>query len=156
MRRASASSEVANGWNLFAHPVFLAQLETLTRQVEVLRTRDPVGYTKRNAAKRLAAIRKLMFDVIPEDPSRVEFRQGGTLGALHKHWFRAKFLQQYRLFFRFHAASKVILYAWVNDDSTLRAFESDNDAYKVFRRMLKRGHPPDDWEELLAESSQLR
>lgn len=144
-----------NGWSLFAHPLFLAQLEALTRQVEQLRKKDPTDYRKKNAAKRLAAVRKLIFEVIPEDPTRVEFRQGGTLGAIHKHWLRARFFQQYRLFFRYHAASRVIVYAWVNDESTLRAFESDSDAYKVFRRMLMNGRPPDNWSQLLAESSRL-
>jgi len=38
----------------------------------------------------------------------------------------------------------------VNDDSTLRAYESANDACAVFRKMLKCGNPPDTWKELLA------
>ena len=38
-----------------------------------------------------------------------------------KHWFRAKFFQQYRLFFRYHAGSKVVVFAWVNDENTLRS-----------------------------------
>jgi len=29
---------------------------------------------------------------------------------------------------------------------------SRDDAYRVFRRMLESGHPPDDWEALLAEA----
>lgn len=36
------------------------------------------------------------------------------------HWFRAKFFQQYRRFFRYHQASKIIVYAWVNIEATLR------------------------------------
>jgi len=43
--------------------------------------------------------------------------------------------------------------AWLNDDSTLRAYESANDAYAVFRKMLKRGNPPNSWKELLAAAS---
>jgi len=43
--------------------------------------------------------------------------------------------------------------AWVNDDSTLRAYESASDAYAVFRKMLKRGNPPDTWKDLLAAAS---
>ena len=106
----------------------------------------------RNTADRLAAITKLAFEVIPQDPARAEYRQGNTLGDEHKHWFRAKFFQQYRLFFRYHASSKVIVYAWVNDDETKRAYESSDDAYRVFRKMLESGHPPDDWDQLLAEA----
>lgn len=143
---------VVHGWTVFAHPLFLTQIEALAQQVEALRQKDPVGYGKKNASKRLAAIIKLAFEVIPQDPTRPEYRQGGTLGEDHKHWFRAKFFQQYRLFFRYHAPSKVIVFAWVNDEDTQRAYERSDDAYRVFRKMLDNGHPPDDWDQLLAEA----
>ena len=130
----------------------MEQLETLTRQVDLLKQKDPVGYVKKNASKRLAAITRLAFDIIPQDPTRPEYRQGNTLGSQHKHWFRAKFFQQYRLFFRYHAPSKVIVLAWVNDDDTKRACESSDDAYRVFRKMLEAGRPPDDWAELLKKA----
>ena len=142
-----------NGWTIFAHPLFLEQVETLIQQVETLKQKDPAGYHKKNSAKRLAAIAKLAFEVIPQDPSRIEYRQGGTLGDDRKHWFRAKFFQQYRLFFRYHESSKVIVYAWVNDEDTKRAYERGDDAYRVFRKMLESGHPPDDWDQLLAEAN---
>lgn len=143
---------VIHGWTVFTHPLFLAQLEELTRQVEVLRQKDPIGYVKKHASKRLAAITRLAFDIIPQDPTRPEYRQGGALGNEHKHWFRAKFFQQDRLFFRYHAPSKVIVFAWVNDEDTKRANESGDNAYRIFRRMLENGHPPNDWHELLAEA----
>ena len=143
---------VIHGWTVFVHPLFLAQIESLILQVESLKQKDPAGYVKKNASKRLAAITKLAFDVIPQDPTRPEYRQGGTLGDAHKHWFRAKFFQQYRLFFRYHAAAKVLVFAWVNDDDSKRAYESSDDAYRVFRKMLEGGHPPDDWDMLLAEA----
>lgn len=143
---------VIHGWTVFVHPLFLAQIEALILQVESLKQKDPVGYVKKSASKRLAAITKLAFDVIPQDPTRPEYRQGGTLGDAHKHWFRAKFFQQYRLFFRYHAAAKVLVFAWVNDDDSKRAYESSDDAYRVFRKMLEDGHPPDDWDMLLAEA----
>ena len=146
---------LVHGWHLFAHPLFLAQVQTLSQQVETLQRKDPVGYVNKNATKRLSAITQLAFDTIPQDPTRSEYRQGNTLGGQHKHWFRAKFFQQYRLFFRYHAGSKVIVFAWVNDDQTKRAFEISDDAYRVFRKMLESGHPPDDWDQLLRESEVL-
>jgi toxin YhaV len=152
MKAGKPAPLVVHGWTVFAHPLFLAQLEALARQIEALRQKDPVGYRNRNASKRLAAITKLAFEVIPQDPTRAEYRQGSTLGDEHKHWRRAKFFQQYRLFFRFHAASRLLVFAWVNDENTKRAYESRDDAYRVFRRMLESGHPPDDWEALLVEA----
>ena len=136
MKAATPSPLAIHGWTVFAHPLFMAQVEALVEQVEALKTKDPIGYVKKNATKRLAAIAHLAFDVIPQDPTRSEYRQGGTLGDDRKHWFRAKFFQQYRLFFRYHAAAKMIVYVWVNDDDTKRAYESSDDAYRVFRKML--------------------
>lgn len=147
-----STSLVVHGWTLFAHPLFLAQIEALARRVEAFKQKDPVGYVKKNASKRLTAIAKLAFDIIPQDPARPEYRQGGTLGRDHKHWFRAKFFGQYRLFFRYHTPSKVIVFAWVNDEDTKRAYESGDDAYRVFCKMLESGQPPNDWDQLLAEA----
>lgn len=141
-----------NRWNIFAHPLFLNQFEQLVAQVERLRQKNPEDYKKKNSTKRLAAIAKLAFDVIPQDPTRSEYRQGSTLGDDYKHWYRAKFFQQYRLFFRYHQESKIILLVWVNDESTKRAYESNTDAYRTFRKMLESGHPPDDWNELLNQA----
>jgi toxin YhaV len=142
---------VLHGWTVFAHPLFLIQIEALAQQVEALRQKDPVGYVRKNASKRLAAITKLAFDVIPQDPARPGYRQGSTLGGEFKHWFRAKFFQQYRLFFRYHATSRVIVLVWGDDEDSKRAYYSSDDAYLVFRKMLESGHPPDDWSQLLAE-----
>lgn len=152
MSQPSSTFLVINGWSIFTHPLFLDQLDILIKRVEALREKDPAGYGRKNASKRLAAIAKLAFEIIPQDPARAEYRQGNTLGEEHKHWFRAKFFQQYRLFFRHHAQSKIIVYAWVNDENTKRAYESDCDAYWVFRKMLESGHPPDDWNSLMSEA----
>jgi toxin YhaV len=143
---------VVNGWTLFHHPLFLAQVDALERQVEKLRKKYPKDYKQKNASKRLRAILDLAFADIPQDPTRPEYRQGNALGPEYRHWFRAKFFQQYRLFFRYHHASKIIVYAWVNDEDTKRAYESADDAYRVFRKMLATGHPPDDWNALLAQT----
>jgi toxin YhaV len=142
---------VINGWKIFAHPLFLKQFEELLMQVEQLCQKSSSDYKKKNATKRLAAIAKLAFEVVPEDPSRNEHRQGSTLGDEYKYWFRAKFFQQYRLFFRYHQERKIILLAWVNDETSKWAYESGTDAYKVFRKMLKSGQSPDDWDDLLTE-----
>ena len=136
-----------NGWTIYAHPLFLDQLEVLIVEVAALRTKDLQGYVSKNSSKRLAAITRLMLKDIPQDPSRKEYQQGSTLGAAHRHWRRAKFFQQYRLFFRFHTRSRLIVLGWVNDIDTNRAYGSKTE--------LASGHPPDDWEELLQEAAQV-
>ena len=143
-----------NGWSIYSHPQFLDQLDALIGQVEKAKKKDPAGYKKKRAAKLLAAVLMVAFEDIPGDPSREIYRQGDTLGDDHKHWFRAKFLQQFRLFFRYQQSqtSKIIVLAWVNDDSSLRAYGSATDAYAMFRKMLARGTPPDDWNALLGNA----
>lgn len=141
-----------NGWTIFVHPMFLKQVACLVDEVEVTRAKFPESYQTKNATKRLAAIRRLAFEVIPGDPEKTEYRQGDTLGKERKHWFRVKFFQQYRLFFRYNRDAKIIVYGWVNDDKTKRAYDSSSDAYRVFSNMLDRGRPPDDWDVLLAEA----
>lgn len=150
-------SITVNGWTIFTHPLFLAEIEALAEQVQKSKEKDPENYLTKNASKRLAAIAKLAFDVIPRDPTLALYRQGATLGETHRHWFRAKFFQQYRLFFRFDSTAKIIVYSWVNDDKRRRAYGSKSDAYRVFEKMLLNGHPPNDWDQLLAEAgSDLR
>ncbi len=146
------TSLVINGWTVFCHPLFLDELDSLIEKVEILKEKDPQNFEKKSVTKRLAAIAKLAFEVIPQDPSLPDYRQGGTLGNDHKHWFRAKFFQQYRLFFRFDSASKIIVFVWVNDEKNKRAYGSKTDAYRVFEKMLNSGHPPDGWSQLLKES----
>jgi|OM-RGC.v1.020918408 Toxin with endonuclease activity YhaV. len=143
---------VVNGWSIYAHPLFLDQLEGLIEEVEARKSRDPKTWQKKNCAKRLAAIFKLMTEAILVDPGSGAFRQGGTLGDQRKHWFRAKFFQQYRLFYRFNSEAKVIIFAWVNDDRTLRAYGSKTDAYATFKGMLEDGNPPDTFDALLIEA----
>jgi toxin YhaV len=140
-----------NGWQLFAHPLFLDQIEKLAGAVEKARTKDPRGWRKSANAKVLASIRQLVFETIPQDPTRPEYRQGGTLGDARKYWFRAKFGGgRFRLFFRYSSSAKVIVFAWVNDETTLRTYGAKSDAYAVFRKMLDGGNPPDDWAALMS------
>ena len=149
---SDSDSLVINGWTIYMHPLFIQQVDALTAEVQALQAKDPVNYTKKNPTKRLFAIQKLAFQVIPQDPTLPEYRQGKALGEDYKHWFRAKFFQQYRLFFRYHKEAKIIVYVRVNDESTKRAYGSKSDAYHVFAKMLESNNHPDNWEALVRES----
>ena len=50
MTSAERTPLVVNGWTIFAHPLFLAQIEALIRKVEALTQKDPGGYTKKTTA----------------------------------------------------------------------------------------------------------
>jgi toxin YhaV len=109
---------VVNGWRLYVHPLFDQQLRRLVVQVDALAAKDPAGYKEHPAAKLLSTINRHIQEIIPQNPSAAEFRQGNTLGSDNRHWFRAKFHERYRLFYRFSSKQKVIIYAWVNDEGT--------------------------------------
>jgi toxin YhaV len=147
---------IANGWSLFVHPLFDQQLQRLEDQVETLAAADPLGYMHRPAAKLLATIHRLMFETIPRDPNGIDFRQGNTLGVDNRHWFRAKFHQRYRLFYRFSSKEKVIVYAWMSEEQTLRKAGSKTDPYRVFCDLLKAGDPPATMEQLLSRAKELK
>lgn len=139
------------GWRLYAHPLFLDQLERLLASVERARRSDPAGWQAKADARLLAALRVLMLERVPRDPLAPEFRQGNTLGKERRHWFRAKFGgNRFRLFFRADSQARVIVYAWVNDRDTLRKAGAGTDPYAVFARMLANSNPPEDWPGLLA------
>ena len=80
MKAAKPAPLAIHGWTVFAHQLFMAQVEALVEQVETIKKKDPTGYVKKNATKRLTAIARLAFDVIPQDPARAEYRQGGHAG----------------------------------------------------------------------------
>jgi len=138
-----------NGWRLFQYTPFENQLRKLTEAVEELSISQPDTYGEHPKTKLLATIRRYVMEIIPRDPNAPEFRQGDTLGPDNRHWFRAKFHQRYRLFFRFSTKDRVIVYVWVNDEFTLRKAGSKTDAYAVFKSMLTAGDPPRTLEALL-------
>lgn len=149
-RRPAAPFSV-NGWSLWLHPCILDQIESLMTAVEkeLARGADPGSPTAN--MKVLASIHQILFTDVPQDPGDKRYRQGKTLGKGRAHWFRAKFGNgRFRLFYRYSTSERAILYAWVNDQSTLRTYGSRTDAYAVFAGMLNAGNPPDDWDELLA------
>ncbi|MDQ2665580.1 MAG: type II toxin-antitoxin system YhaV family toxin [Gemmatimonadota bacterium] len=143
--------EQVNGWTLLAHPLFLDQLDALTRRSGLER---PSGEAQGPSTKLLAHVLDLIFVKIPQDPTNPVYRHGGTLAGGNRDWFRAKTGNgRFRLFFRFSSKSSIIVYAWLNDESTLRTYDSPTDAYKVFAQMLAGGNPPRDWTALHAEAS---
>lgn len=143
---------IVQGWTLLFHDALIDQLTKLADACERARKADPRNFKSNANVKLMAALGKLMLEVIPADPSRPEYRQGNTLGTDYRHWFRAKFLGRFRLFFRYDSKAKLIIYAWVNDERTLRQSGGKNDPYEVFRKMLKAGDPPNDWSALVKKA----
>ena len=137
-----------HGWTLLFHDCIVEQLKKLQSASERAERSDPEGYESNANVKLFKALAHLILEVVPTDPGRDEYRQGNTLGPAHRHWRRAKIGRRFRLFFRYDSQSKTIVFAWVNDAQTLRSSGGKSDPYTVFRKMIGRGNPPDDWTSL--------
>lgn len=139
-----------NGWLLLQYKLFSDQLDELKTEVRKLQLSKPDSYKEHPKAKRLLRIKQLIFEEIPADPGHERWHQGNTLGAEFKLWKRAKFgKNRFRLFFRYDGTKKIIIYAWVNDENTLRKEGDRNDPYAVFAKGLKKGEPPSNLADLL-------
>jgi toxin YhaV len=143
-----------HGWTLFAHPLFLDQLERLTAAAARARRTDPKSWQANANVKLLAALRELVLNRVPRNPLAAEYRQGNTLGGGNRHWFRAKFgANRFRLFFRADSASRIIVYAWFNNRDSLRKAGATTDPYVVFSGTLARENPPSEGTTLLSQAS---
>jgi toxin YhaV len=144
---------VVNGWTLLQDLAFEEAHNDLLAAVEKLRDKYPETYRKKAPTKILAAIEKLTKEIIPADPTSSVFEMDNTIGLEHRAWKRAKFLQQFRLFFRYDTKSKIIIHGWVNNEGTKRAYGSRTDAYRIFQKRLAAGDPPADWNDLMTRAA---
>lgn len=118
------------------HPLLLGQL---TRLIDVAEQDDASGPN----TKLLGHVVSLMLEDIPQDPENAKYRHGGAIAAAHREWFRGKTGHgRFRLFYRFSTSAKAIVYAWLNDEESLRTRGAKTDAYRVFGKMLADGNPP--------------
>ena len=96
----------------------------------------PQGFESNANVRLFAALPKLIFDEVPSDPNREEYRQGNTMGAAFRHWRRAKIGRRFRLFFRFDSKTRIIIFAGVNDENTLRSSGTLEQKKAVIERIL--------------------
>ncbi|MNZ32171.1 Toxin YhaV [compost metagenome] len=147
----SGTVTVVNDWGLFGHPLFLQRLDGLIEEVELLAEDDPEGFHHHPHYKLLEKVEASILERVPANPAAAEYLQGNTLGKGNGHWRRVKsgLPNRYRLFFQFRSdAPKSIIYAWLNDEATLRKDGSKTDVYAVFLAKLKRGEIPSSFAEL--------
>ncbi|MEI8594016.1 type II toxin-antitoxin system YhaV family toxin [Photobacterium sp. Hal280] len=159
-----------NGYGLFALKIFNQEYARLQALVGDIVTKADALFAdeKFDEAERLLshptiklfeAVDTLISEKVPADPNAKPYRLGSYLGKNYSSWRRIKKMSlpdRYRLFFRFSSTPpKSIVYAWLNDESTLRKSGSKTDPYKVFVKMLKGGKVPNEWSELLDEADAL-
>jgi toxin YhaV len=154
----SGTITVINGWSLYGHPLFLRRLESLVSEVESLARDDPKGFHQHPHYKLFEKVDRSVRERIPANPTAPEYLQGNTLGKDCRHWRRAKsgLPNRYRLFFQFRKhAPGCIVYAWLNDEASLRKGGAKTDVYAVFKGMLRGGKVPTTFQDLLDASKSV-
>jgi toxin YhaV len=147
----------AHGWELWFGELFAATWVLQRKRVKQLKAkRKPSDFAMHPEVKLFAALVNIVHEVVPRNPEEPEFRLGGTLGSKYTNWRRVKghgLPTRMRLFFKYSSSRRVIVFAWLNDEGTLRKAGAPTDVYTVFQNMLKSGNPPDDLDSLLARVS---
>jgi toxin YhaV len=146
---------IVKGWTLLFHAEIVGQLRRLSEAAERARKADPREFRANANVKLLAAIARLILEVVPADPSRPEYRLGNSLGPEYRNWLRVKFGGRFRLFFRYDGRARLIVFTRANDEQTLRKGGAKSDPYAVFRAMLKRSDPPADWDGLVKAAGRV-
>ena len=127
----------------FLYHILHERLKFLATRVVFLRKRQPETYRQHTHTKLLLAVWKVINEslVAPDSP---RYFLGNTLGQQHRNWRRCKegLPPRYRLFFRFSSEQSVCVYAWLNDEKTLRKEGSKSDVYTEFKRYLESGEIP--------------
>lgn len=141
-----------HGWTLLFHESMVEQLRKLRASPELANQSALQGFKGNANVQLFRALSHVMLDIVPSDPSGDAYSLSNVQGPAYRHWRRAKIGRRFRLFFRYDSKAKAIVYAWVNDEQTLRSAGSKSDPYAVFEKMLGRGNPPDDWAALVAAS----
>jgi toxin YhaV len=137
---------VVNGWTLLYHPVFGDRYRALRDEARRLRSDlAPEDYRRHSLVKLAASVRRLVLEIVPTNPDAPDFRLRGDLGAFR----RAKgygLPLRYRLFWIFSNRARVIIFLFLNDESTLRKEGAKTDPYEVFRELIDHGEIGGDFE----------
>lgn len=136
-----------NGWRVLFTQPFTARYGDLRGQVR--RLKEELGDTPRFHAhpttRLFNAIHRAVFQLVPADPDRKDFRLEGDL-ARFRRVKKAGLPARYRLFYIFSSEARAIIFLYLNDEETLRKEGSGSDPYVVFTRLLGRGEIGRDFE----------
>jgi len=138
---------VINGWIVLGHPLFAHRYVALRDDVRRLRTElDADAYVQHPTVKLFAALRRLITEIVPQDPNAPAYMLRGSLAQYRRA--KGKGLPpRYRLFWIFSTQAKAIVFLYINDETTLRKEGAKSDPYAVFERLVARGEIGVDFEE---------
>lgn len=142
---------VKNGWTLYYHHVFGDRYAAMRARAKELKKQLATDDFVRHPDVRLvAAVRRVILDIIPEDPNRSDFWLKGNL-AMFRRVKGYGLPDRYRLFYVFSTQVKVVIVLYVNDSGTLRKEDARTDPYEVFSDLVRSGQIGSDFEENLEQ-----
>jgi toxin YhaV len=140
---------VVNGWILLYHPLFGRRYTELRSEARRLKRQLPAHeFRQRPLVKLVAAVHRLITQIVPADPNAPGFRLRGELAKFRRAKGRG-LPPRYRLFWVFSEQAHTIVFLYLNDESTLRKEGAGTDPYEVFRTLVQRGELGDDFQENL-------
>lgn len=145
-----------NGWKLLYHPVFGDRYAQLRARARELKASLPAGeFSTHPDVKLVAAIRRAILEIIPEDPNRPDFWLSADLAAFR----RVKgygLPDRYRLYYVFSSTASTVIILYLNDSASLRKDAAKTDPYRVFARLVRSGSIGKDFDANLAQWKKAR
>lgn len=145
---------ICNNYRIKVHSLFKADFLILIGEVQQLKNKlSKEEYRNHFKVKWLATIKKLIKDVIPDNPNHSDYFCASTKSVLKDYpdIRRKKIQERYRLFFVFSTDTSEIGYIWFNGEDTLRKYGDKNDPYSIVLSYLKNGSIPNNAKEILAK-----
>ncbi len=140
------SGQRINEWLVLLGPEFEQPYEKLRAEVGKLWSElPPEAYRQHTNVKLFAAIRRFILEVAPANPNEADFMLKGDLAKFRRGKGHG-IPDRYRIIWAFSSRRKVIIFLYLNDETSLRKAEASTDPYEVFRRLLRRGQIGPDFE----------
>ena len=135
-----------NNYLLKSHEFFSQRIVELNREIIKLREKKLTleELAQHPTVKLAKRVYHATFEIIPADPNHPDYRLEGEVRKYRRYKIG---LERYRLFFGFSSQPKIILYLYLNDESTLRKEGSKSDPYEQFKKLVRQekfSHDPAD------------
>jgi toxin YhaV len=138
----------SNGWDIYFHPLFNAQIEKEFQKVENLKNNPKVKkLSKHPTFKLFKSVLSGIEKHIPKDPFCDDFVLTGDLEGFGR--LKGKGLdERYRLFFKAFADKNLIFITWLGYP---RKEGDKNDCYRVFKKKVNSGELPTSLDAFLSD-----
>lgn len=143
----SPRARTFHGWTLLFNEPFTTRYGDLSARVRGLKSQlgESDEYAQHPDVKLFAAVRALVFEVVPREPDHPAFRLKDDLRKFRRVKGRG-LPSRYRMYFVFSDRLKVIIFLYLNDAKSVRKEGSANDPYAIFKGLVQRGKLGADFE----------